>query len=257
MKATLAIAGVALALAAAVQPAQADDFSHKRTIDQSVSAAGASSIMVLGTNGNVHLYADGGTSVRVHATLEAPSDDVLKMVSVQMSRTGGTVRIQDICPTTRYFFWTTSDCTIELEVHYPRSFATNVQSSNGNITVDGAASSVSVANTNGNVHVNGAGGAVSVKNTNGNVRIDGAPSNVSATDTNGNVNTVLASNWRGTAIAMSTSAGNVVLGVPRNFDAKLNAHTRMGDVRNRANLRSGPVTVTASTTFGNVVIDRE
>jgi hypothetical protein len=31
----------------------------------------------------------------------------------------------------------------------------------------------------------------------------------------------------------------------------------MGDIRNRANLSSGPVTVTASTTFGNVVISRE
>jgi hypothetical protein len=56
---------------------------------------------------------------------------------------------------------------------------------------------------------------------------------------------------------MATNAGNVVLRVPQGFDAKLNAHTRMGDVRNHANLHNGPVTVSATTTFGNVVIKRE
>lgn len=96
-----------------------------------------------------------------------------------------------------------------------------------------------------------------MKLDNGNVTIVNAPANITASAHNGNVTAALASPWRGTAIAMSTNAGNVTLRVPSGFDAKLSARTRLGDVRNSANLRNGPVTVTATTTFGDIRITRE
>jgi hypothetical protein len=258
MKASLVLAGAALAFASTALPAAADEYNYTRTLDRTVSAAGASSVAVTGINGNVHLYADGGNRVRVHAILKARSADTLSMLDVNLSRSGGTVRVQDVCPTTRHlFFFSTADCDIELEVHYPAGLAANVHSQNGNVAADGARSALSITNTNGNIHVNGAGGALNVKNTNGNVIVADASTNLSVSDTNGNVIANLTNGWRGNAISVRTNAGNVELRVPAGFSAKLDAHTRMGDIRNRANLSSGPVTVTASTTFGNVVISRE
>ena len=241
MKGLALFSGVLLAgFIAAALPAHADSYSYKRTIDTSIGAAGSKTLDVTGFNGNVHLYADGGTAVRVHAVLGARSEDALKVLDVQTSRDGSTVRVKDICPQTRQlFFWRFSDCDIELDVHYPRGLEVTLKSENGN------------------VDVNGAGGAVSVKNSNGNVTIADAAANVSASNKHGNVSVTLADAWRGSTIAMSTSAGNVELRVPTHFDAKVTARTRMGDVSNSANLRNGPVTVTATTTFGDVVISRE
>lgn len=258
MKSLAVLASTLGLIAAAALPARADQYSFKRTIDTSAAAAGARTLEVTGINGNVHLYADGGSSVRVHAVLGARSQDALKLLDVRTSRDGGTVRVQDVCPQTRhFFFWNFADCDIELDVRYPRGLGVSLNSRNGNVTVDGAGAAVSVVNSNGNVDVNGAGGAVNVKNSNGNVTIADAPSNVSASNEHGNVSATLRAAWHGTSIAMSTSAGDVELRVPAHFDAKVTAHTRMGDVTNSANLRNGPVTVTATTTFGDVVISRE
>jgi hypothetical protein len=243
---------------AAALPAHADSYSYKRTIDKSMPVAGSQTLDVTAINGNVRLFADGGAALRIHAVLGARSGEALEMLDVRTSREGGTLRVQDVCPKTRAFvFWTISDCNIQLDVHYPRALAVTLKSQNGNVTIDGSGAAVSVENSNGNVEINGAGGPVTVKNGNGNVMVGGASSNVNASNKNGNVTATLVRAWRGTSIAMSTNAGNVELRVPPHFDAKVNAHTRMGDVRNRANLRNGPVTVTATTTFGNVVISRE
>lgn len=257
MKAFFAVT-LAMLFALSFATARADDDAYQRTLDKTVQASGARTLSVTGFNGNVHLYGDSGTTVRVHAILGARSADALKLLDVQTSRDGGTVSVKDVCPSTTHFiFFQAKDCDIQLEVHYPRALATTLTSQNGNVNVDGAGSSVRISNTNGNVRVNGAGGAVSVKNTNGNVTLADAPSDIMVTNTNGNVHANLTNAWRGSTIALSTHAGNVTLSVPSSFQAKLDAHTRMGNVRNNANLRNGPITVTAKTTFGNVVVDRE
>lgn len=240
MKTLLATIGILAALGAAAAPARADDYAFRRTLDLTVPAAGAAALGVAGQNGNVHLVGDGGSTVRVHAVLGARSAAALAALNVATSREGNTVRIADVCPSTRrLIFWSFADCDIELDVRYPRGLALSLHSENGNI------------------QVNGAGGPVSVKNGNGNVTITGAPANVSASNTNGNVSATLAKNWRGSAIAMHTNAGNVHLIVPSGFAATVSAKVTLGEVRNTADMRKGPVSVTATTTFGNVVISKE
>jgi DUF4097 and DUF4098 domain-containing protein YvlB len=257
MKLLLATLTILAVLGAAALPARADEYRYTRTVNSTVQTAGATSLAVTGHNGNIHLYADGTGSVRVHALVKARSADALSLIQVNASRQGNTVRVQEICPTTRhFFFFSTSDCDIELDVHYPRSMAAALTSQNGNITAVDSQGALSITNDNGNVHVNGPSGRVDVKNKNGNISIAEAGANLSVTNTNGNVEASLANGWRGNAISMHTNAGNVELHVPKSFQATLNAKTRMGDVRNRANLHSGPVTVTATTTFGNVVVTR-
>lgn len=257
MKAFLATIGFLAALAAAGLPARADEYSFKRTLDTTAPLAGATAVGISGFNGNVHVFADGsGAAVRVHAVLGARDAESLKGLDVQISRQGNTLRVAEVCPSERrLLFWSFRDCDIELDVHYPRTLPLSLHSENGNIVVDGARGAVSVANGNGNIHVSGAGAAVSVKNGNGNVTIGNAPANVSVSNTNGNVIATLADDWRGSAIAMHTNAGNVELSVPKNFKATITAQTRLGDVKTRAQVAKGPATVTATTTFGNVVID--
>ena len=258
MKAFLAALAVLTALAALGAPARADEYAFKRTLDFTIGAAGTTALGVTGQNGNIHLVGDGGSTIRVHAVLGARSADALRGLNVTATRRGNTVRVADVCPSTRRLvFWTVVDCDIELDVHYPRSLAVGLRNENGNTVIDGAASAVSVTNGNGNIRVDGAGGPVSVKNGNGNVTIAGAPANLSASNTNGNVSAALAKNWHGSAIAMHTNAGNVLLRVPPGFAATVSAKVTLGEVRNTADVRKGPAIVTATTTFGNVVISSE
>lgn len=239
MKAFFATFGL-LALAVGwSMPARADEYSFTRTFDRAVPAAGAAQLVVSGRNGNVSLYGDGGHTVRIHAVMKARSAAGLDGISIAVKRSGENVQIESICGSTRTFlFWSFADCDIEYEIRYPRSMALQVRNDNGNVEVE-AAAAVSVTNSNGNVTVNDVAGNVNVSNKNGNLKV------------------ALAGNWHGTAISLSTRAGNATLRVPPGFAAKLDAHTRMGDVRDTANLRNGPVTVTATTTFGNVNIERE
>jgi putative adhesin len=245
-------------VAATVLPARADDYSYQRTLDTATAASGMRALRVTGYNGNVHLYADGGNSVKVHAVLKARSQDALRDLNVTVTREGNAVVVQDVCPGTRsFFFWHFKDCDIELDVHYPGALAVNVDSENGNIVSNGTSSSLSLKNSNGNVTIDGTGGSVSVSNTNGNVRIGTAGANVQVTNTHGNVSVALSKNWRGNAIELHTSAGNVHLSVPSNFAATYSTKTTMGNIENRAAIHNGAARVTATTTFGNVIISQQ
>jgi hypothetical protein len=241
MKRSTVFLGVFVAvLSAATLRASADEYSYQRTLDTTASASGARALAVTGYNGNIHLYADGGDSVKIHAVLKARSEDAVRDLNVAVKRAGNTVDVEDVCPATRNFiFWTAKDCDIELDVHYPAAFAVSVDSENGNIVSEGANGSLTFKNHNGNVTIERAGGAVSVANTNGNVIV------------------ALAKSWRGSAIDLHSNAGNVHLSVPSNFAATYVTKTTLGNVRNNAATRSGGPTVTATTTFGNVVISQQ
>lgn len=258
MKTLLAALAILVAAGAATAPALADEYAFKRTLVFTVPASGAASVEIAGRNGNIRLYADGGSTVRVHAVLGARSEQALRELNVTAARAGTALRLADVCPSSRQFiFWTFADCDIELEVHYPRALALRLRNENGDIAVDGPGSGIDVTNGNGDIRVNGAGGAVDVQNGNGDVAIVGAPGNLTATGGNGNVSAALAKNWRGSTIVMHTNAGNVHLRVPRGFAAAITAKVTMGEVKNTADVRNGPASVTATTRFGDVTISSE
>lgn len=240
MKRFLAAAGLLTLALACTLPARADEYSYHRTVDSTVEAGGAATLAVTGYNGNIRLYGDSGSTVRVHAVLGARSAGALRDLQVQSSRQGDAVRIQEVCPgTRRFFFWSFQDCDVELEVHYPRALAVNLLSQNGNVDVNDPA------------------GTLKVTNANGDLTVVNAASDLSLSNQHGDLDASLASNWRGSSISMHTSAGDVDLRVPKGFRATFNASVRFGEVSNKANLEKGPVTLDMRATFGDVTVSRE
>src|SRR5579884_1565289 len=143
MKAFFALTLVAL-FGLTLAPARADD-QYQRTLDKSMNAAGARALNVTGYNGNVHLFGDSGSTVRIHAVLGARSADALKMLDVRTERSGESVRVTDVCPSTRhFFFWSAKDCDIQLEIHYPRAMTASLVSENGNVVADRPGGAVSI-----------------------------------------------------------------------------------------------------------------
>ncbi len=239
MKRLLAALGTAALLAVAALPAYAAD-AYQRTFDSTVQPGGATALEIAGQNGNVRAYGDGGTTIRVHAELKAKTADAARTMDVRVSRDGNAVRIESRCGARRsvLLFWSFSACDVEYTIRYPRALALALHSENGNVDIDGPGAPVSVAISNGNVNVANAG------------------ADVSSTGKNGNVDVSLANGWRGNAISLTTHAGNVNLRIPATFAGRLNAHTRFGNIDGANYLHGGRVVVTASTTFGNVVISR-
>jgi hypothetical protein len=240
MKNTPALLATIALLVVTATPAAADEYAYHRTVDVTASGAGASALTVTGYNGDLRLFADGGNTVRVHAVLKARSADAVSALNVSVSREANTVRVQDVCPSQRrFFFWTFADCDIDLEIHYPRALGLSVQSQNGDIDAHDAASSVSI------------------RNGNGDISITNSATNVSATESNGDITARLAKNWRGNAIALHTNQGDVELFVPPGLAATYTTHVLLGSIDNRAPRQTGPVSVTATVRFGDVDIRPE
>jgi hypothetical protein len=238
MKKTLtAVAALGL-LAALGAPARADQYAYQRTLDRLVSAAGISALDFTGYNGDVRFVAQNGSAVRVHAVLKARSAGAVNALDVSASRQANTVRIQDVCPSQRQLlFWTFADCTIDVEVYYPRTMALRSQ--------------------NGDIEVSAPAAAVSINNGNGDVNITDAATNVSVTQSNGDITARLAKHWRGSAIALHTNQGDVNLFVPPDFGASYTTHVLIGSIENQAPRRNGSASVTATVRFGDIDIKAE
>ena len=239
MRNVLAAAGLGLAFIAATLPARADNYPFRRTLDSSLQVAGVAKLNFSGLNGDVVMKADSGNTVRINAVLRARSQSELDGTSVRTSRDGDALVVQDVCNSRRQFlFWSFADCDIDYQISYPRNLSVNVKNENGDVHVDNAGAPVTIADSNGDATVRNAGSTLDVSTKHGDVRAS------------------LVSNWRGTAITLHTSTGDVTLEVPSNFAATLQAKTRLGDVTDNAHLTGGRVTVIATTTLGDVRINR-
>jgi hypothetical protein len=239
MRSSVAALILGAMIMSAALPAAADTYAFRRTFDTTVPATREDALAVTGLNGDVHLIADSGNTVRIHATLRARSKENLDGMSVHARRDGATIRIQDVCGAqTHILFWSFADCDIDYQILYPKDLTVNIKNDNGDVGIDGATGSVVVTNHNGDVTAHNAASTLNLSTKHGDVRA------------------WLANAWRGRAITLQTSMGDVQLQVPSNFAATLQAHTRLGDVTDRANLHGGSITVIARTTFGDVTVSR-
>lgn len=239
MRTRLATLGLGLLFVAATLPAYAGSYPFRRTLDTTLQTAGATGLSISGFNGDVRLVGDSGNTVRIHASLRANSQSSLDGTSVKTSRDGNTILIQDVCSARRHFFiWSFADCDIEYQIGYPRNLSVSIKNENGDIGVENAAAPVTIVDSNGDATVREAGSSLDVSTKHGDVTASLSP------------------NWRGDAITLHTSTGDVSLEVPSDFKATLHAETRLGEVTDNAHLAGGRVKVAVWTTLGDVRINR-
>lgn len=106
--------------------------------------------------------------------------------------------------------------------------------------------------TNGGVSVRGVRGLIRLETTNGGVRLDGVGGDVRARTTNGGMRVGLSgSRWEGEGLEATTTNGGVVLEVPEDYSAHLEAGTRNGGFRVDFPITvSGQIRRTLSTDLG-------
>jgi DUF4097 and DUF4098 domain-containing protein YvlB len=129
----------------------------------------------------------------------------------------------------------------------------DLRSYNGGITLTGVRGRTEFTTTNGGVHVSDAGGSVHGRTTNGGVKV-----------------ALSGTRWDGEGLDVTTTNGGVVLEVPADFNAHLEAGTVNGgihidfpvrvqgrlDRQLSTDLGSGGPTIRAVTTNGGVRVNR-
>ncbi len=122
--------------------------------------------------------------------------------------------------------------------------------------IDGAAV---IKNSNGDIHVAEVTGDLRAKTANGDIAAGRTGADVTASTARGDVR--VAGISRGTA-ALSTSLGDIEIGIEAGTAARLDVHTRFGAVRNQLDAADRPepsdqtAEVRARTGYGDIVIRR-
>ncbi|HSU14028.1 DUF4097 family beta strand repeat-containing protein [Longimicrobium sp.] len=252
------IAVAAVAMLALAAPAHA-----QRDFDWSGAVAPGATLRVFTVNGTVTVRQSSGGTARIHAeTQNASSGDEIRYVT---ARSGGDVRVCAVrgdatCDDNgvhsgRGTAWRNRRAKGNFTVEVPRGVVVRVSSGNGDVTVDGATADVHASSGNGDVRVGTGAAQVRVSTGNGAVMVDGARGPVNASSGNGRVavttsnGPVSASTGNGrieVALAslrgagdMSFSSGNgpVVLTLPADFSADVEASTGNGGFQSDFPLR--------------------
>ena len=123
-------------------------------------------------------------------------------------------------------------------------------------TIDGAAV---IKNSNGDTWVGDITGDLRINASNGSISVDHPGADVTATTANGNVR--VGALVRGQA-SLKTAMGGIEIGIQSGTAARVDAHTRMGTVRNEMDAAASPeptdeiAEVSARTSLGDIVIRR-
>jgi hypothetical protein len=201
-------------------------------------------------NGGIEVTAGAGDEVRLQAKVSASADDeseARELVSAVRLQTGGTIAAQG--PRTGEHSW----WSVSYRLTVPARTDLDLRSYNGGITLTGVRGRTEFTTTNGGVHVSDAGGSVHGRTTNGGVKV-----------------ALSGTRWDGEGLDVTTTNGGVVLEVPADFNAHLEAGTVNGgihidfpvrvqgrlDRQLSTDLGSGGPTIRAVTTNGGVRVNR-
>jgi hypothetical protein len=143
-----------------------------------------------------------------------------------------------------------------------------VGSISGNLKADSGSGCISVAEISGSASVSTASGDAVLEDLDGDLKFRAASGSVTVKRLRGRVHTQTASGDVHVATAVSgevsvqTASGDVLVGIAEGTAAKLDLHTRSGEVRNSLAQADGPaagdetLTIYARTASGDVVVQR-
>ena len=136
-------------------------------------------------------------------------------------------------------------CQLELKV--PGSVASNIQTVNGSITINGITGKNNTETTNGNIVMENVGGNVKAETTNGGIVMKNVSGNIKAETTNGGI---VMENVSGNINAETTNGS--VTGSIQNIEDVVDISTTHGNIRFK--LLNPKGSFTASTDYGNIRI---
>ncbi len=234
-------AALILVFAAVLPPstARAAEIPVRRTVER--TAAAAARVRIDNSVGDVQVFGDDGTTVRVTARIRSATDEAAAKVGVDVVRTGDetavSVNVPRSSPAWVHWIFDRSHTSVDLVVHVPRRSMLAARLSVGDLDVRGIAATIDAHSSTGDVHLHD------------------VAADASAITSTGDVGIELAFGWNGTRLTARTSTGDVRIRATPGLRAHVEARTSTGDVHNAlgsANVAS-PV-IEARTSTGDVTI---
>jgi len=255
IRSTLAIAAVV----AAAAPAAA-----QRSFDWNGPVSAGSSLRVFTQNGTVTVRQSGDGRAHIHGVTEnARGGDQIRYLTDGGG--GGDFRVcavRDNASCSENGIrsgsdhgWNGNRARANFTVEVPRGVVVRVSSGNGDVTVDGATADVHAGSGNGDVRVGSGAVQVNASTGNGEVMVDGArgpvhassgngrvvvrtaTGPVNASTGNGRIEVAMASTRAAGDMEFSSGNGSVVLTLPADFGAELEATTGSGAIETDFPLR--------------------
>jgi hypothetical protein len=211
-------------------------------------------VVIHSHNGRIAVESWDRSDVRVHITRvvraadEKQAEALLKGLRADVELTPGRLQIVSRYPKRRenVGLWDFLGRKVAaMDIHYylqvPRTTAVRLETTNGEIQVQGVTRSVEATTTNGDVRVSGGSGSIEVETTNGEVVLLGISGDVTGSTTNGSVRAEVRSLGEKGNVALETTNGNVTVFLPPTVRATLSAETTNGKVSS-----SFPLTVSGA-----------
>ena len=226
----------------------------ERVIEKSFPVTAAGLLRVETHGGAIRVMPSNDSVVRVtarqkiNATTEAEADELLKKLELTFDQTGNDVRVfakYERQPSGfRFRSW--PPVHVEFEVTVPATFATELNTSGGSITVGDLNGKADLRTSGGAIKLGKMGGTVDARTSGGSISLDEANGPVELKTSGGNI---AVGRVAGKA-DLSTSGGNIKID---SVTSSVRAHTSGGSIR--ANI-SGPVKeeCSLSTSGGSVSV---
>jgi hypothetical protein len=173
-------------------------------------------VSIVNINGDVHVNAWDGNSVKVDAIKRAHSPQRLSEVTIDVQTTADSVQIKTKYPEERFSGNNPGEsrASVEYTVHVPRRARLDSELVNGSLDIEGVQGDVRASLVNGTVKGSGFGGDVKLSTVNG-----GIEANVAALD-------------GAKGVQLTSVNGSIVLVVPSGASAAVKASTVHGAITN-------------------------
>jgi hypothetical protein len=212
----------------------------ERVMEKTFPVSGAGTLRVETQGGAIRVMPSTGSEVRITATqkinasTEAEADELLKKLELTFEQTGNTVRV-----TSKYerqpsgFRWGSwPPVQVDIAVTLPASFATELNTSGGGITVGDLNGKADLRTSGGGIKLGKMGGEVDAHTSGGSITLDEARGPVELKTSGGNITV---GRIAGPA-DLSTSGGSIKV---ESVASVVRAHTSGGSIQ--ANI-TGPLT---------------
>ncbi|HTK81579.1 MAG TPA: DUF4097 family beta strand repeat-containing protein [Bacteroidota bacterium] len=203
--------------------------------DRLVVDADIGDISINGTEGNE-------VTVRVYQT---GSEEKKNRTRFDFDQSGNVVTVKGRLQRKYFNFFGDMELGVRFEIQVPRNFDLHMQTSGGNITIDGVHGSIFGETSGGDVEVDKIDGKAKLTTSGGNVKLTDSKGDLTFETSGGDI----VGEDLGGNIHVETSGGNINI---RRTDASLYGETSGGDIR--AELRDNKG-IDLSTSGGNVVVN--
>ena len=204
----------------------------ERVVEKTFPVTGAGSVYVETSGGGIRVVPSDESVVRVKAKQriragsEAEADDLLKKLELTLEQQGNDVRaVAKYEPRALGFsFGSWPPVQVDFEISVPSSFATDLHTSGGGITVGDLAGKANLRTSGGSIKLGKMGGPVEARTSGGSITLAEARGPVELKTSGGNIT---AGRVAGPA-ELSTSGGSIKI---ESAEAQLRAHTSGGSIR--------------------------